>query len=270
MLFNHMTGDGWLMSDPNYKGPIGRWENPRVENGQLLADPIFDLNDSTGKILADKVENGFIRAASIGFRILSTSNDPKDMIAGQTRPTVTSCELMEISVVDLPANKNALCLFDADGARIDLKDESITACLSAVLTNTQKPSIMKLKIMAAWTGLMAVFGKTATADQESIEIDTTPEALSALNDKLVASAALTAENATLKADNETLTTSLSAANAELASAKAEIVVLKTPAAPSVPVVNGEEIPEAQGTEKLGYTETSFDLEKKRLKAAGAI
>lgn len=102
MFYNH---NEWDM-------PIGRWENIRFENGELLADAEFDLDDENSKKIAGKVERGFLKAASIGFRVVEKSDDPQYLLPGQTRMTVTKWQLREASVVAIGANHNALRLYD--------------------------------------------------------------------------------------------------------------------------------------------------------------
>lgn len=77
---NHNTGGSGWNPDPNYSGPIIRWEELLISDDALYATPVFDVNDDLGKKLNDKVENDFIRAASIGFRIVETSEDPELML----------------------------------------------------------------------------------------------------------------------------------------------------------------------------------------------
>lgn len=89
---------------------IGRWENIRKENGQLFADAVFDIEDPTAKEIAGKVERGFLKSASIGITIANL----KDGI-------VNSCELMEISIVDIGSNSNALRLYTDTEETIQLK-----------------------------------------------------------------------------------------------------------------------------------------------------
>lgn len=113
MFYNH---DDWAT-------PIGLWENIRVEDGRLLADPVFDLDDEHGKKIAGKVDRGFLRMASIGFRVVETSDDPAQMIVGQKLPTVTRWQLREVSIVGIGANHNALRLYDANDKL--LSDEQI-------------------------------------------------------------------------------------------------------------------------------------------------
>lgn len=102
MFYNH---DEWSV-------PIGRWDNVRIEDGKLLADPVFDTEDENARKIAGKVERGFLRMASIGFRVVETSDDPMKVLPGQKLPTVTKWQLREASIVGIGANHNALRLYD--------------------------------------------------------------------------------------------------------------------------------------------------------------
>lgn len=121
MLWNHTRGQSGTESDIL---PIGRWENVRKEAGQLTAEAVFDENDAFAAKVAEKVKNGFVSACSIGIRILETDDEPKNWKPGQSRPTVTRCELREISVCDIPANPNAVtvALYDEQGKTVSLSD----------------------------------------------------------------------------------------------------------------------------------------------------
>lgn len=109
MLFMHNRP--WRGTKEEYS-VIGRWENIRKENGQLLADAVFDLNDAFAKTIADKVDNNFLRMASIGFTPIEWSEDAALLVPGQTRATVTKSIAKEASIVDLGSNNNALALYD--------------------------------------------------------------------------------------------------------------------------------------------------------------
>lgn len=95
-----------------WDSPIGRWENIRIEGEKLMADPVFDMEDEDAVKIAGKVERGFLRAASIGLRIIEQSDAPEVLLPGQTRPTVTKWRLREASIVAIGANHNALRLYD--------------------------------------------------------------------------------------------------------------------------------------------------------------
>lgn len=92
--------------------PIGRWENIRIEDGKLMADPLFDLEDEEGKKIAGKVDRGFLRMASVGLRAVERSEESELMLPGQKYPTVTRWQLREASIVGIGANHNAIRLYD--------------------------------------------------------------------------------------------------------------------------------------------------------------
>lgn len=80
---------------------IGKWENIRKEGDKMYADAIFDTQDPQAKLISNKVENGFIKSASLGIEVLEQKGD-----------TVTKCKLFEISIVDIGSNQNALKLYN--------------------------------------------------------------------------------------------------------------------------------------------------------------
>jgi HK97 family phage prohead protease len=164
-LFNHQRNDDW---STEYNGPIVQWKNLQKLKEGLQADAEFDTEDPKGKIIANKVEKGFLRGASVGIRIIETSEDPKLMLPGQKYPTVTRCELREISIVDIPANPNALALFDEDDNRIELNCEEDLMKLSAFnkTTESQVTNMFKLKLTAGLTALAAFFGLESGKEPE--------------------------------------------------------------------------------------------------------
>lgn len=90
--------------------PIGTWENVRVDGDRLLADAKFDEEDELGKEIARKVRQGILKATSIGADVIEISDAPEHLLPGQQYGTVIKCSLFEVSIVDIPANSNALKL----------------------------------------------------------------------------------------------------------------------------------------------------------------
>lgn len=149
MLWNHIQSN---KSDQNQVLPIGRWENVRKENGQLLADAVFDLQDEFAAKIAGKVERGFIKTASIGLqnRELEFSDDAALMLEGQTGPTITRCRMREASVTDISSNKNSVVLYDDSGQEINLSDSASSPILNR---KTQSDTMSELKVIAIRLGL---------------------------------------------------------------------------------------------------------------------
>jgi HK97 family phage prohead protease len=138
MLFMH---DRRLM-------PIGKWVNIRIEGDRLVADTEFDMDDEFAATISAKVDKGYLKMASVGFDVIAYSEDPKDMVPGQRRPTVTKWEPFEASIVDIGANNAALKLRDqlrgitlAGGDAIDEHDLDIL-----LPTIQQTPSMKKLAL----------------------------------------------------------------------------------------------------------------------------
>lgn len=92
-------------------GVIGRWENIRIDGSKLLMDAVFDDSSDLSRRIRQQVEQGFLRCASIGI------SDPsvKDEDGVQT---IVSCRLREVSIVDIPANSNAVKLYNQKGIQV--------------------------------------------------------------------------------------------------------------------------------------------------------
>ena len=90
-------------------GVVGRWENLRTEGNKLLADAVFDESTDLGAKIKKQVDNGFLRCVSIGI-----DNVTQEELNGVQ--TVTKCRLIEVSIVDIPSNSNAVKLFRPSGS----------------------------------------------------------------------------------------------------------------------------------------------------------
>ena len=89
--------------------PIGEWENVRVEGGKLLGELKFGplgACPTTDKMRAF-VQAGQMRAVSVGFRPLSSEPIEGSKVGGVR---FKAAELLECSIVSVPANPNALAL----------------------------------------------------------------------------------------------------------------------------------------------------------------
>lgn len=115
VLFGHERA---LYSNP--QAIIGKVVKLYVEDTKLIADIEFDESDAYAKKIAKKVESGFIRMASIFADVIEGSIDPMLVLPGQTHETITKCKLVEISIVDIGGNDEALKL-SRNGAPIKLK-----------------------------------------------------------------------------------------------------------------------------------------------------
>lgn len=97
----------------NHEGEaIGYWENIRVREKKLLAEPVFSESTTEIIAIAKKVEEGTLRAASIGIEDAVFTLDSEYKLEGQELGTVINCKAFEASIVEFPSNANALALYD--------------------------------------------------------------------------------------------------------------------------------------------------------------
>lgn len=100
--------------------PIGKATGVQVVNGQLEIDVEFDLEDELGKEIARKVNNGFLNAVSVGFqprKAYNRSDLPSEHKAhGEHGMFFQDNELLEVSVVTIPANSQAVAKSFGDAA----------------------------------------------------------------------------------------------------------------------------------------------------------
>ena len=94
MLYNH-----------DHERIIGRWEHVKADGNQLVAEPVFDMEDPFAAEIARKVEQGFIKGCSMGLVIKNISQSKGIDVA-------TNSVLIEASIVGIPSDENALVVYD--------------------------------------------------------------------------------------------------------------------------------------------------------------
>lgn len=143
---------------------MGHWENLRVnEKGELMADLVIEADGPDEKRYIQKIENGDIKGASIGADIITWTEESVHLKPGQTRPTLLECELFEISLAPLPANKNALAL-QRNGTLVNLGAGSDAAHFLPTIKKSDtdmKAIALKLGLpeTATETEILAALGK---------------------------------------------------------------------------------------------------------------
>lgn len=109
MLYDHARRD--YVNNTDIILPIGKWNNLKKKNGQLIGEPEFDQDDEFAKKVGRKFEKGYLNAASVGFPAfdaIEISEDPDLKLPGQYGPTITKCVLREVSITDIPGNHNCV------------------------------------------------------------------------------------------------------------------------------------------------------------------
>ena len=91
--------------------PIGKGEVSISADNQLMIDIEFDTDDDLGAAIKSKTERGFLHSVSVGFKPIKSierSKLPTDhRAAGSDGMYFESAELLEVSIVSVPANPQA-------------------------------------------------------------------------------------------------------------------------------------------------------------------
>lgn len=99
---------------------IGNIRNFKVENGEITGEPYFDEVREESKIAKQQYDKGTLVMCSANFDVLELSEDPAMLKPGQTRPTVTKSKLVEVSMVDIGGNDDALVMLSYQGQELKL------------------------------------------------------------------------------------------------------------------------------------------------------
>ena len=102
-----------LLNHDSSELPIGKG-NVSIKNGQLVIDVEFDDQDPKAQEVKRKAQNGFMNAVSVGFRPLESVSrfqlSKDNPYHGQKGTYFSKAELLEVSIVTIPANGEATML----------------------------------------------------------------------------------------------------------------------------------------------------------------
>lgn len=160
---------------------IGRWENLRLANGksQLLADAVFDTGDALAQEVQRKVEDGFLKGCSIGMRIL-------EMQEADGVCTATRWELVEASIVSIPADAGAVRLYDNNYQR--LEQDAASAFVLTFNQNTNNMTVEELsqQLQASNERVQQLEAQVQTLQQNQEQVTTLQAEVQQLREQLEA------------------------------------------------------------------------------------
>ena len=166
--------------------PLGRMESLRVDGDRLIGTPVFDMNDEFARKVADKWEQGILKMTSAGLKVVEESNAPEHLVEGQVYATVTKSKLLEVSIVDIGANDDALALYN-DDQLVNLKQEGELVKILSLVSKPEEKKVQPLNNSMPMKEIALKLGLPENATQEQI---------------VAAIGGLQSENRTLKAEKE--------------------------------------------------------------------
>lgn len=131
---------------------IGYVKDLKVEGAEVTGELVFDEVSELSQRCKKQWEFGSLKMVSVGLDILELSEDPKHLLVGQTRPTISKSKLFEVSVVDIGANDDAIVL-QKDGKRIELGKDGGVELPLLHSNNNQKTKQMDQEKLALELGL---------------------------------------------------------------------------------------------------------------------
>ncbi len=158
---------------------IGVVKDLEVDGSEVTGELAFDEATELSQRCKKQWEFGSLKMVSVGIAITETSDDPKNLVEGQTRPTVTKSKLLEVSLVDIGANDDAIRL-QKDGRWLELGNggSADLPLLNNNSINNQNKKEMDLEKLALELGLQkdaseeAVMGKLAELKSQGAEMET--------------------------------------------------------------------------------------------------
>ncbi len=144
----------WMHNRPQV---IGRARLSK-EGDQLVCWITFNSKNDFAANIEQQVKDDFIRMCSMYAEVIEASSDASMVLPGQKYETVTKCKLIEISVVDIGGNDDAIRLSAGDGTTPKIK----------LLNNSKKEHTMsELKVIALALGMDANTGEAALLQEVS-------------------------------------------------------------------------------------------------------
>lgn len=155
---------------------IGLIKDIRKEKDEITGELAFDEATELSSQCKKQWDFGSLRMVSIGFEIIETSEAAELIVPGQRYATVTKARLIEVSLVDIGANNDAIRLHK-DGQLITLSEggDCPLPRLNHKPTNNQPQ--MDIKTLALTLGLpetadeAAVNAKLAELRQKNAEAE---------------------------------------------------------------------------------------------------
>lgn len=167
MLWNHNRA--WRGTEEEIL-PIGHWDNIRIEGDQILADAMFDEDPFSQKI-SEKVEAGTLRMASMGVRVVESSEDPIYIKPGQRYETVLKFKVREASIVDIGSNDNALALYDDKDNIIELSAGGDNIPLNVLTPNkNEMKEVIKFLKLSEGATEQDVLGVIQPLQQDNVQL----------------------------------------------------------------------------------------------------
>ena len=164
LMLERFSGNPVMLYMHDSNQLIGQWENLKVENNKLIADPDFDLEDESAKKIAGKVDRGYLKGASLGIVVLEMKEVDGEYVA-------TKSELIEASIVPVPSDAGAIRLYDENRQELTFEQVKLKYVSQNPKTKTMdenEKKEMQTQLTAKDAEIAQLQAKLATTEKEKV------------------------------------------------------------------------------------------------------
>lgn len=112
----------WMHRRGDVGSVVGSVINLAKEGDNVVGELVFDGIGETSKLVKEKWEAGTLKMVSANLEVMELSDEPEYILPGQRAYTVTRSKLIEVSVVDIGGNDDALVMLQREGKSIALSN----------------------------------------------------------------------------------------------------------------------------------------------------
>lgn len=146
---------------------IGYVQDLKIESGELTGELVFDEASELSQRCKKQWNFGSLKMVSIGIDIIETSEDKELLVQGQTAETITKSKLIEVSVVDIGANDDAIVLH-RNGEKLLTLGKTAADVLPLLHSNNNNNNPKKSKTMDL-EKIALTLGLPKDADEASVD-----------------------------------------------------------------------------------------------------
>lgn len=148
---------------------VGRCEDIQIEGHLLTAYVVFDMENEYAAQLAGKVERGFVKGCSLGLNPYSMDNF---IVAPDGTYDLTKSEVLELSIVAIPNNANAIKLYansqESIKAFTETEVSQILLMASDVSNFNLNNSMKKITLTLSAVSALGLPGNTLEHDELAV------------------------------------------------------------------------------------------------------
>ena len=158
----------WMHRRGDVGSVVGSVINLAIEGDNVVGELVFDGIGETSKLVKEKWEAGTLKMVSANLEVMELSDEPEHILPGQRAYTVTRSKLIEVSVVDIGGNDDALVMLQREGKSIALSNNDEGEQLPLLSLSGKKTDNNNSKIESKMKLIALKLGLAETATEQEV------------------------------------------------------------------------------------------------------